>query len=72
MDDEPGIVDAEPNNAESTQTSASPCTPTNYKYDNGKYKLECAECKRLGHYRCTWLPTYQFKLFLAKGYQKFI
>ena len=48
------------------------CTPTNCKYYNDKYKLGCAECKRLVHYGCTSLPTYQLQLFLTKGYRKFI
>ena len=47
---DPGTADVEPNDAESTQASVSQCTPTNCKYDNNKYKLECAECIRLAHY----------------------
>ena len=48
------------------------CTPTDCKYGNDKYKLECAKCKRLVRYGCTSLPHYQLQLFLTKGYQKFI
>ena len=47
------------------------CTPTDCKYGNDKYKLECAKCKRLVRYGCTSLPHYQLQLFLTKGYQKF-
>ena len=69
---DPGTADVAPNDAESTQASALQCTPTNCKYDNDKYKLECAECIRLAHYGCTSLPTYQLQLFLTKCYRKFI
>ena len=72
MDVDPGTADVEPNDAESNQASVSQCTPINCKYDSDKYKLECAECKRLVHYGCTSLPTYQLQLFLAKCYGKFI
>ena len=72
MDGDPGTTDVEPNDAESTQATVSKCTPTTCKYDNNKYKLECAECKRLVHYGCTSLPTYQLQLFLTKGHRKFI
>ena len=34
MDGDPGTADVEPNDAESTQTKVSQCTPTNCKYDN--------------------------------------
>ena len=43
-----------------------------HTHDDSKYKLEWAKCKRLVHYGCTSLPTYQLQLFLTKGYQKFI
>ena len=72
MDGYTGTADVESNDAESTQASVSEVTPTTYKYDNDKYKLECAECKRLIHYGCTSLPTYQLQIFLTKGYRKFI
>ena len=72
MDAYTGTADVESNDAESTQASVSEVTPTTYKYDNDKYKLECAECKRLIHYGCTSLPTYQLQIFLTKGYRKFI
>ena len=39
--------------------------------DDDKFKLECAECHRLVHYKCTILPTYQLQLFLTKGYRKY-
>ena len=72
MDGDRGTADTEPNEAESTQASVSHCIPTNCKYDSDKYKLESSECKRLVHYGCTSLPTYQLQLFLTKGYRKFI
>ena len=71
MDSDPATADVQPNNAESTQAGVSQRTPTNCKYDNDKYKLECAECKRLLHYGCTSLSTYQLQLFITKGYRKF-
>ena len=49
MDSDPATADVQPNNAESTQAGVSQRTPTNCKYGNDKYKLECAECKRLVH-----------------------
>ena len=72
MDGDPGTVDVELNNVEFNQESVSQCTPTNCKYDNDKYKLEYAECKRLVQYSSTCLPTYQLQLLLTKGYRKFI
>ena len=48
------------------------CTPLACVQDDDKYKLECAECKLLVHYRCTQLPLYQIQLFLTKGYRKYI
>ena len=50
MDGDPRTADVESSVSESTQASVSQCTPTNCKYDNDKYKLECAECKGLVHY----------------------
>ena len=67
-DGDPGTADVEPDDAANIQASVSQCTPTNCKYDNDKYKLECAEYKGLVHCGCTSLPTYQFQLFLTKGY----
>ena len=72
MDGDPGTSDIGPSDAECTQSSVSQCTPTICKYNNNKYKLEYAECKRFLHYRCTSVPTYQLQLFLTKGYQQFI
>ena len=40
--------------------------------DDDQYKLECKECRRLVHYRCTELPLYQIERFLTKGYSRFI
>ena len=70
MNGGPGTSDVEPKDAESTQASVSKCKPINYRYDNDKYRLECAECKRLVRHGCTSFPTYQRQLFLTKGYQK--
>ena len=57
-----------------SETSAenTGCTPLACVQDDDKYKLECAECKLLVHYRCTQLPLYQIQLFLTKGYRKYI
>ena len=46
MDGDPGTADVELNHAESTQASVSQCTPTKCNYNNDKYKLEQAKCKR--------------------------
>ena len=72
MDGDPGAADVEPNDAESAQARVLQCTTTNSTYYNDKYKLKCAKYKRLVHYRCTSLPTYQLQLFLTKGDRKFI
>ena len=72
MDGDPGTADVETNDAESTQASVPQCTPTNSKYDSNKYKLECTKWKRLVHYGCTSVPTYQLQLFLTKGYREFM
>ena len=57
-----------------SETSAenTGCTPLACVQDDDKYKLECAECKLLVHYRCTQLPLYQIQLFLTKGCRKYI
>ena len=34
--------------------------------------MECNECQRLVHYKCTSLPTYQLQQFLTKGYRNFV
>ena len=71
MDGDLGTADVEPDDAESTQVSVSQCIPTNCNYDNDRFKLECAKCKRIVHDGCTSLPTYQLQLFLIKGYWEF-
>ena len=45
------------------------CTLDGCTMDKTNYMLECSNCKRLTHYACTKLPTYQIKLFLLKGYR---
>ena len=72
MDGDPRTADVKPNDVESTQARVSQCKTTNCTYDNDKYQVECAKCKRLVHYGCTFLPIYQLQLFLRKGYRKFI
>ena len=37
-----------------------------------KYKVECKDCQRLFHYKCSQLPLYQLQLFLTTGYHKFV
>ena len=71
MDGDPGTADVEPNDVESTSANVSQCTPRNCKFD--KYKWECAEYKRIVHYGCNSLPTYQIlQIFLTMDYRKFI
>ena len=48
------------------------CTPASCIQDNDKFKVECKECKRLVHYRCTRLPLYQLQQFLTKNYRQYI
>ena len=40
--------------------------------DEDEYKLECHQCKKLFHYRCTGLPAYQLTYFLTVGYRRFV
>lgn len=40
--------------------------------DNEKNKLQCNQCKRDVHYRCTSLPLYQISQFLKSGYRNYI
>ena len=72
VDGDPRTADVKPNDVESTQARVSQCKTTNCTYGNDKYQVECAKCKRLVHYGCTFLPIYQLQLFLRKGYRKFI
>ena len=72
MDGDPETADVELSNVESTQASVSECTPTKCKYDNDKYKLECAECKRLVHYRSASPPPYHLQLFLKAPEHEYI
>ena len=48
------------------------CTSSTCITDEDRYKVECGECKRFVHYRCTQLPLYQIQLFLTKGYRIFV
>ena len=66
MDGSVRIADTPVNTETITQ-----CTTTNCVQDDDQYKLECNECHRLVHYRCTHLPLYQLSLFLTKGYRRF-
>ena len=40
--------------------------------DEDQYKFECIKCKKLFHYRCTNLPTYQIAHFLTTNYRRYI
>lgn len=40
--------------------------------DKSHHRLQCGDCKRHVHYRCTMLPAYQIQLFLNKRSPKFI
>ena len=40
--------------------------------DGDQHKVECKDCQRLVHYKCTHLPLYQLQLFLTTGYRKFV
>lgn len=57
--------------AEKNRSSSSDCTPGNCSKDDDIYKLECIDCKRLVHYKCTNLPVYQLQLFLTTKYRRF-
>ena len=48
------------------------CKPDMCTKDDNQYKLECATCLRLVHYKCTQLPLYQIQQFLTKNYRRFI
>ena len=53
-------------------TETTVCSQQTCAEDDGQYKLECKECRRLIHYRCTKLPLYQIERFLTKGYSRYI
>ena len=67
MDGDIHIADTQPCSIKIWQ-----CTPNACTQDDDQYKMECAECHRLLHYKCTQLPKFQVQLFLTKGYRKFI
>ena len=67
MDGDIHITAVEPRIDKISLYTLSTCT-----HDDDKYKLECTECHRLVHYRCTQLPAYQIQLFLIKGYRKYM
>ena len=51
----------------------NPTCKLSLKIDDGdQYKVECKDCQRLVHYKCTHLPLYQLQLFLTTGYRKFV
>ena len=52
---------------ESFRCSTSACIN-----DNSKNRLQCGDCKRLIHLRCTMLPAYQIQLYLSKRSPKYI
>ena len=67
MDGDPGLPVEPPDIAD-----VGKCTVTICADDKDIYKLKCKECKRLVHYTCTQLPTYQLQLFLFKSYRQYI
>ena len=56
----------------SSKTENCQCISSLCIDDKDKYTLECTNCKRLVHYRCTQLPSYQIQRFLTKGYRSFM
>ena len=65
-------MDGDIHSESETSAENTGCTSLACVQDDDKYKLECAKCKLLVHYRCTQLPLYQIQLFLTKGYRKYI
>ena len=53
---------------ENGDTDIQICTSERCKSDDAPNKLECAECNRKVHFKCTRLPVYQLGLFLTKDY----
>ena len=47
------------------------CTPNSCEKDEDEHVLECVDCHRCVHYRCTKLPLYQLQLFLTTGYRRY-
>ena len=45
-----------PSEQSSASHQTSMCTPTGCLSDDDQYKLECRQCKRLVHCKCTRLP----------------
>ena len=61
-----------PSEQSSASHQTSMCTPTGCLSDDDQYKLECRQCKRLVHYKCTRLPHYQIQQFMTNGYRKYV
>ena len=59
-----------PLNQNSATTSL--CNAAKCFDDEDQYKFECIKCKKLFHYRCTNLPTYQIAHFLTTNYRRYI
>ena len=50
---------ANPLEQSSTSHQTPMCTLTECLSDDDQYKLQCRQCKRRVHYKCTRLPQYQ-------------
>ena len=72
-------------NSESVQTSDAPppqdkekctsdvnCSVKACYEDDDEHKFECIRCKKLFHYGCTKMPTYQIAHFLTPNYRRYI
>ena len=48
------------------------CTTSICVQDDENEKLQCSECTRHLHYRCTQLPAYQIHMFITKRHRKYV
>ena len=64
MDGDLGIVDAEPNDAESAKEYTSKYTPTYCEDNRYEYQLECTKCKRLDTTNAPLFQPSNFVYFL--------
>ena len=53
---------------EKDDTEIQTCTAESCTSDDATNMIECGECNRKVHFKCTRLPVYQLGLFLTKEY----
>ena len=61
-------------NSDSIQTTdtSDSCSNDACHEDDDEHRFECNRCKKLFHYGCTNMPTYQIAHFLTPNYRRYI